>query len=318
MPAKQKKHELITWDTVKPKAITWLWQDRIPFGKISIMVGDSGLGKTTVALDIAARLTTGRPMPLSDAEPITGAVIFQSNEDEVDDTLLPRGISAGAVPSKIASIKAADLNIDEDCGIIEEYVQKIGARLIVFDPLQSFTGKSADMNRITDMRRLLTNLGGLAARNDCAILIIAHQTKSQGTNELHRLFGSVDIGATARSVLRVSASDSDKNIRIISHIKSSMSRPAAPLAFRIDDSSSIEYLGEYDGDIESLEIPDDDNKETKATEIMYTMLANGAVKGAEIYEACKAAGIGSRTVETAKKNAGVISLKDGTGMWKLP
>ena len=319
MPTKTKEHKRVSWSTVQPKKITWLWQDRIPFGKITILVGDSGLGKTTIALDIAARLTTGRPMPLSDAEPILGNVLFQSLEDDKDDTLIPRCIVAGADRNRIDSIEAIDLNIDDDCDIIEQNIQETGARMLVFDPLQQYLGKNADMCRITDIRRLLSNLGGIAARNNCAVIIIAHQNKAQGAKELHRVFGSVDITATARSVLRISASETDPETRVISHIKSSVSRPGAPIAFRIQDDAPVLYLGEYDGETEYEEIPDDSSKRAKATEIIYAMLRTGPKEGTEIYKTCNEAGISPRTVERVKRELDVRSGRDGSKrMWFLP
>ena len=130
MASKPKEHKRIAWNTVQPKEITWAWEGRIPFGKITILVGDSGLGKTTLALDIAARITSGRPMPLSDAKPITGSVLFQSQEDDLESTLVPRCISAGADLQRIESIEADGLNIDEDCDIIERHIQEINARIV--------------------------------------------------------------------------------------------------------------------------------------------------------------------------------------------
>jgi RecA-family ATPase len=311
MKSNPKEHRRIAWNTVQPKEITWLWQNRIAFGKLNLIVGNSGLGKTTLALDIASRLTTGSPMPLSDAEPIMGNVLFQSNEDDIADTLLPRCIAAGADLRKIESIEADGLNIDEDCDIIEDNIKETNARLCLLDPLQSFMGRNADMCRITDVRRLLTNLGVVAARNDCAMLIIAHLNKAQGTNELHKVFGSVDITATARSVLRLSKSESDPETNVISHIKSSISRPAPPIAFRIDDDSRIVYLGEYDGESDTYEIPEDNSKRAKAVEIIYSMLQSGPREGTEIFKVCNEAGISTRTVERVKKELNIRSGRDG-------
>jgi len=318
MGAKAKEHKRIAWDSVQPKEITWLWKDRIPYGKISILVGDSGLGKTTVAIDIAARLTTGRSMPLCDAPPITGNVLFQSQEDDLADTLLPRCISAGVDLGRIASIDADELNLDEDCEIIEQHIRETNSRMIVFDPLQQYLGKNADMCRITDIRRLLSNLGGIAARNDCAVLIIAHQSKSHNNNELHKVFGSVDITATARSVLRVSKSENDPETRLLTHIKSSVSRPAPPIAFRIEGNSQIVYLGEYDGEDNDYVIPEDTSKRSKAVELIYSMLEGGAKEGTEVFKACHEAGISTRTVERVKKELNVRSGRDGSKhVWYL-
>ena len=319
MTVKPKEHRRITWDTVKPKEITWLWPGRIPFGKITILSGDSGLGKTSIAIDIAARLTTGRPMPLSDAPPIMGSVIFQSQEDDLEDTLLPRSIAAGANVSNLITIDAADLNIDDDCHIIEQHIQETNARLAIFDPLQSYMGKNADMCRITDIRRLLSNLGSVAARNNCAVLIVSHQSKGQhGGNALHRVFGSVDITATARSVLRIGASEQDPDVRILSHIKSSVSRPAPPIAFRIEDNAPVSYLGEYDGNILFDEIPDDTCKLEAAKVIIISMLRDAPMEGKDIFKACETEGISLRTVERAKAELNVASTRDGCKrLWVL-
>jgi RecA-family ATPase len=311
MGSKPKEHKRIAWSSVQPKEITWLWQERIPFGKIFLLVGDSGLGKTTLALDIAARLTSGRSMPLSDAKPIIGNVLFQSNEDDLESTLVPRCINAGADLKRIETIEADGLNIDTDCDIIESHIQAINARILLFDPLQSFMGRHADMCRITDIRRLLSNLSAVAARNDCAVIVIAHQTKGQTNNELHRVFGSVDITATARSVLRISKSENDPETRILSHIKSSISRPAPPIAFRIESNSRIEYIGEYEGEDDGYEIPDDNSKRAKAVEIIYKMLQDGAKEGTEIFKACGEAGISARTVERVKKELNIRSGREG-------
>lgn len=312
MSKKPKEHKRIAWSTVQPKPISFLWDIWLPFGKISLLVGDPGCGKTTIAADIAARLSSGRTMPLSDAEPITGNILFQSLEDDLSDTLLPRFISAGADLSKIESIDCDGLNIDEDCSIIEQHIQETNSRILVLDPLQQFLGRHADMCRITDIRRLLTNLGGIAARNNCVCLVIAHNNKGQGSNELHKVFGSVDITATARSVIRISKSANDPETRIISHIKSSVSRPAAPIAFRIEDNSRVVYLGNYDGEDYYDEIPDDNSKRAKAIEIIFSMLQDGSREGTEVFKACSEAGISTRTVERVKKELNVRSGRDGS------
>jgi len=174
------------------------------------------------------------------------------------------------------------------------------------------------MCRITDIRRLLTNLGSIAARNNCVCLLIAHQNKGASTNELYRVFGSVDITATARSVIRISKSESDPETRIISHIKSSVSRPAAPIAFRIEGDSNVVYLGEYDGEWDFPEIPDDNSKRAKAIEIVVSMLQDGAREGTEIFKACNEAGISTRTVERVKKELQIRSGRDGSKyIWTL-
>jgi RecA-family ATPase len=305
-----KPFTLTSWETVQPTEITWLFEPYIPFGKITIISGDPSAGKTTFALDLISRITNGCSMPFSDAKPITGNVIFQSHEDGLRDTLIPRCLRAGADVSRIKTIEADDFNIDDDCDIIEQCIKETNARLVCLDPLQLFLGKNADMCRITDIRRIFTKLGKVAERNNCAVIVIAHQNKSQGGNDLHRVFGSVDITAVARSVLRVSASEIDPETRIVTNIKNSVSRPGEPIAFRIEDNAPILYLSEYDGDFDDNMIPVDFCKKDKATEIISTMLAESPKEGTEIYSVCKAAGIGSRTVEKVKKELNVRSGRD--------
>lgn len=129
----------------------------------------------------------------------------------------------------------------------------------------------------------------------------------------------MDITAAARSVLRVSTSESDPEIRVLSHIKSSVSKPGAPIAYRIEDNGSILYLGEYDGDVESDDIYEDSSKRSKVAEIIHAMLCESPREGTEVYKACKEAGIGSRTVERVKKELNVRSERDGSKrLWVLP
>ena len=272
-----------------------------------------------VAMDIAARLTTGRPMPFSDAAPVIGNVLFQSLEDDLADTLLARCISAGADCGRIASIQADGLNFDEDCDIIEQHINETCTRLFVADPIQSFLGRSADMCRITDIRRVLSNLGTVAARTDCAVLLIAHQSKNGGANDLHRVFGSVDLTAVARSVMRIAVSENDPEIRVIKHIKSSISRTCEPIAFHIRDDASIEYLDGYSEDDNSDELSENIDKRAKAMEIICSMLSGGPQEGTAVFNACREAGISARTVERVKKDLDVRSERDGIKrIWVLP
>jgi len=178
MAETKKESRLVYFNTVKPTPIHWLWPGYLAANKVSCIVGDAGTGKTSVALTLAALLSTGRPMPLSDGEPFTGGTIFQSAEDGIADTLMPRLISAGADCSNIAFIEAPSLDIDADCGIIESHVKEMNARLLVLDPVQAFIGRNADLSRAADIRRLMTNLAVIAERNHCAIITVAHLNKN--------------------------------------------------------------------------------------------------------------------------------------------
>jgi hypothetical protein len=148
----------------------------------------------------------------------------------------------------------------------------------------------------------------MSAKNDCAIVIIAHQNKGNSGNDLHRVFGSVDITSVARSVLQVSESDIDPETKIVTHIKSSLSRPEPPLAFRIESNAPIKYLSQYEGDFD--DIPVEFCKSEKATEIILSMLADSPCEGKAIIKACEDSGISERTVQRIKKELGIRSGRD--------
>ena len=300
------------YSTRQKTAVKWLWHPYIPIGKVTVIQGDPGTGKTTLALAIAAFLSTGRPFPGTQNEPLTGESIYQSAEDDPNDTITPRLLALGADCEKVSDISVPFNDIDKDCEVLENAIREIGARLAVIDPWQAYIGRGNDMNRASDVRRLMSGLAVLAAKTECAIVAIAHMNKSQGAKNLYRGLGSIDFAASARSVLQVSLSDEDRDIRIMSHIKSSLSREGAPLMFTIGDDSELDFIGVY-GDEDAIYINGDEGgEETKremAKEIMVQLLTDGPKPGKEVHEACKAAGVGNRTIDTAKSELRVKSVK---------
>jgi RecA-family ATPase len=123
------------YDSFPPSRVKWLWKPYIPLGKVSVIQGDPGDGKTTLALSLAAMLTTGRPLPETDGEPLLAEVIYQSAEDNVSDTLNPRLTALGADCSKISAIDVPFSDIEKDCETLENAIREVGAKLCVLDPL---------------------------------------------------------------------------------------------------------------------------------------------------------------------------------------
>jgi RecA-family ATPase len=302
-------------------AVRWLFYPYIPCGKVTVVQGDPGAGKTSFVLSIAAHLSKGMPLPFADGEPLTGESIYQSAEDDPDDTIKPRLLALGADCDKVSDIRVPFNDIDKDCEVLENAIREVGAKMAAIDPWQAYIGKGNDMNRASDVRRLMGNLYGVAARTGCALVAIAHMNKSQSAKNLYRGLGSIDFAASARSVLQVSLSPEDKNIRILSHIKSSLSREGEPLMFTINDDMSLEFLGRYDGEVELSEAHDTDIEETKkelAKEIMCQMLTEGMKPATVVKNACLAAGIGSRTIDEAKIELKVKSVKNSKEwLWQL-
>ena len=318
MSSKKKESAIRYLDTIQPVEVKFLAKPFLPLGKFSLLIGDPGVGKSTLAVNIAAALSTGRPILESDSEPITGNVIYESAEDNIADTLKPRLLANGADCSKIAVIECGGLDISTDCQILDNAIRDTKATLLVLDPLIAYLGAKADMCRAADMRRLLSGLAVIAEKRGCALLAIGHMNKSEGTKSLYRGLGSIDIAASARSVMLIERSEDDPDIRILSHLKSSLAPEADPLAFRIESNSSVRFLGTYEG--EPLNRPDamEDGKREWASSVILSLLSGGPRSSADVQRACADAGISERTMNRAKKDLGIRSIRKPDGWdWTL-
>ena len=305
-------------DTIQPVEVKFLAKPYLPIGKFSLLIGDPGVGKSTLAMNIAAMLSTGRPILESDSEPITGCVIYQSAEDNVADTLKPRLLANGADCSKIAVIESNGLDISKDCQLLDNAIRDTKAALLVLDPLIAYLGAKADMCRAADMRRLLSGLIIVAEKRKCVLLAIGHMNKSEGAKSLYRGLGSIDIAASARSVMLIERSDDDPDVRVIKHIKSSLAPEADPLAFRIESNSSVRFLGTYEGEQTGSTDPMEDGKREWASSVILSLLSGGPRSSADVQRACADAGISERTLNRAKKDLGIRSVrKVDTWYWTL-
>ena len=201
---------------------------------------------------------------------------IQSAEDDPNDTITPRLLALGADCEKVSDISVPFNDIDKDCEVLENAIREVGAKMAVIDPWQAYIGRRNDMNRASDVRRLMSGLAVLAAKTECAIVAIAHMNKSQGAKNLYRGLGSIDFAASARSVLQVTLAPDNKNVRVMSHIKSSLAREGVSLMFTIGDNSEIEFIGAYDDENSVNRIGGEGGEETKrelAKEIMIQMLS---------------------------------------------
>jgi hypothetical protein len=207
------------FSTVVARKVEWLWYPYIPFGKITIIQGDPGDGKTTLVLNIAAFLSNGMPMPESSQTLGCTNIIYQSAEDGAEDTLKPRLVSAGADCSKIAFIDDSVSGLSLNDKRIENAIKETGARLMVLDPLQAYLGENSEMNRADGIRPMLKQLTAVAERTGCAIVIIGHMNKTSGSKGIYRGLGSIDITAAARSVLLVGRIKSTPAIRVMVQLK---------------------------------------------------------------------------------------------------
>lgn len=313
--------QLRYYSAVTAKEVNWLWYPYIPFGKITLIQGDPGDGKTTLVLNIASILSNGQSMPGSENKTNSSSIIYQNSEDGAEDTIKPRLVSAGADCSRVAFIDDSELRLVLNDNRIENAILESKARMLILDPIQAYLGDNNDMNRAEGIRPLMRHLTSVAERTGCAIIIIGHMNKSNNSKGIYRGLGSIDITAVARSVLLVGRIKSNPTIRVMAQLKNSLAPEGIPIAFEINDDSSVRWIGEYDITVDDLlnETPiDEGGKLADAAEMLRTILSDGEVACSEVYQRFAGNGISKRTIDSAKKKLEVKSIKKSDGWyWSL-
>lgn len=309
------------YSNIKHKNIDWLWYPYIPLGKLTVIQGDPGEGKSTLVLDIVSRLTNGYSMPCSNKPLNAQVAVYQCAEDGIADTIKPRLEQAGADCSKVAYIIDNDLSLTLEDGRIETTIRETNAKLFIIDPIQAFIPPDADMQSATKMRSVMRKLARIAEAYNCAIVLIGHMNKGTGNKNLYRGLGSIDIAAIARSVLMVSRDDSNRNMRYMYPIKSSLAPEGPAVGFSFKNGGGIEWHGSYNVNtselVDSLTI--NISKQDKAKAIVLNMLEDGDCLSKEIFDALSSLGIQKRTGEIIKKELGIKTYKKGDyWYWKSP
>ena len=310
--------EIICLQDVEVEAIEWLWYPYIPFGKLTIMQGDPGCGKTMAALTLAALLSTGSPLPFTEErrEPMT--VIYQTSEDGIGDTIKPRLITAGADCTKIKIINEEKNALYFDDSRIERAIVQEQARLLILDPLSAYVGKDVSLNQAVEVRNAFRCLYGVAQRTKCAILIIAHMNKSAGASALYRTNGSIDVAGAVRSILAVTKYKKSPTQRVIVPVKSNLAPVGKSILYDLSDH--IDWLEELEVDPDHLLNGWDDapSKTEVAVTELTGLLTGKELPQTEIMKHFEDMGISQRTVENAKKKLGVRSTKRGDAWyWSL-
>lgn len=173
--------KIIGMDEVAVEEIEWLWYPYIPFGKLTIIHGDPGEGKTTLILQLAALLSRGDKLPCDDTEREPISIIHQTAEDGLGDTIKPRLLSGNADCTRIKVIDESEVPLTMLDTRVEQAIQETGARMIILDPMQAYLGEKVDMNRANEVRSVLSQLGRIAEKYKCAIILVGHLNKMQGT-----------------------------------------------------------------------------------------------------------------------------------------
>ncbi|MDD4593132.1 MAG: AAA family ATPase [Parabacteroides sp.] len=297
--------------------VQWLWYPYIPLGKITLIQGDPGDGKTTLMLHIASLLSQGAHMPFSDSAVPPSSTIYQSAEDSPSDTIKPRLLRESASCDRIAFLESMDTPLMLKSHEWENAINQISARLLVIDPLQAFLGSDTQLRQAIDMRLVLRHLSEVAERTNCAIVLVGHMNKAYGGKSLYRGLGSIDIVAAARSVLLIGRLKDDQSVRVLAQIKNSLAKEGSTLAFEMTEDQGLRWIGEYDMTADDIlygtEYPESTKHDAACNELKR-LLASGSLPCNEIYGALEANGISKRTIDQAKKTLSIASTKK-TNEW---
>lgn len=312
--------KMIRMSEVQSQEIEWLWYPFIPYGKLTIIQGDPGDGKTTMVLNLAAKLSKGEALDknMKVTEPVN--VIYQTAEDGLADTVKPRLELAGADCERIIVIDESDKSLSMVDERLEEAIVRTGARLLILDPIQAYLGGGMDMNRANEARDMTKKLGALAEKTKCAIILIGHMNKASGNKAAYRGMGSIDFFAVARSVLLVGRVEGESNTRAVVQIKNNLAAFGHPKAFALSEDG-FKWLGDYEITVDEVlgGITPKANKMEQAKQMLRELAeTQSAVLSNEIFDRANELGISKRTLENAKKELGVQTRKiNNAWYWEL-
>jgi hypothetical protein len=300
--------------TVKPVPVPWLWEPILARGKLAILDGDPGAGKTAFLVDLAARLSRGGPLPDGRMLDRPHVTLFLTPNDNEADTIRPRADAAGADPDRIVFAYPSsldDLRFPDHIRGLQEVTAGEKADLLVIDPLAQFAPTAAGGE--TSVREVVTQLAWLAARTRAAVLAVRRLNKIGRISSLYRGTGSIGVIGASRLGLLVARHPDDRDLRVLAQTKSNIGPPAPSLGFRIAADpagrAAVTWAGPVDVTADELcaapPVPAGKRPRERAIEWLREELAGGPRKAAELIAAAAEAGIPLRTLERAKKEAGI-------------
>lgn len=317
---------------VEPETVRWLWPGRVPLGKLTMLDGDPGLLKSTLALDLAARLSKGEAMPdgtRPDLEGPAGTVLLTA-EDGLADTIRPRLDAAGADPDRVVALEGIRPDSEsgdvvtptvEDVEGIGEAIQAVGARLLIVDPLVAYLGADTNSHRDADVRRALKGLAKMADRLGVAVLAIRHLTKGGGSNPKYRGGGSIGLIGAARSGLLVAEDpDAPDTRRVLASTKCNLAPEPPSLTFRPEPARNGSVRIAWEGESEHgahalLERPTGEERTAReeAADVLRQELRGGPVPVEDLQALADRLGLSFKTFRRAKDAIGAEAVREGFG-----
>lgn len=324
-----------------PEALAWLWRGRLAAGKLTVLDGDPGLGKSTLTTEIAARISRGEALPGADAGEPRG-VVLMSAEDGPADTIIPRLAAAGADLSRVYVLQGfrgpdgeiTPLTVPGALDVLERAIRTHNAALAVIDPLMAFLGGDVGANRDQDVRRAMAPLAAMLERSGAACILVRHLNKAGGSSALYRGGGSIGIIGAARIGLLVARDPDDEDARILAPVKSNLSKPAPALRFRLESAPGSDVARvvwdagpvALDADALLAAGQGDDEERSKvqeAADFLRDYLALGPRAVTDVYKDARPEQHHDATLKRAKRLLGIKSEREGFGpgskvLWSLP
>lgn len=328
---------------VETEKTRWTWPGYIPAGKITILAGDPGMGKSTIALDLVSRISSGTFLPTG-GRTVTGTCLIASAEDAPEDTITPRLIISGGNLKRVEIVREVRiegqtyyLSFPRDLSRLRDIIVKKGARILIIDPLNAFLEKGTDTYKDQDIRLVLAPLESIAEETGASILIIAHLNKKEDSSILYRIGGSIGFIGAARSVLAVS-NTAKEGIRVLYCLKSNLAKKPPALEYETQQkfrerklpgewmgeskitSSAIRWRGEVDFDPTKAATTSQAKIETEAEDFLRQILSDAEVSTEDIFKEAGQAGISRSQLNRVKTAIGVKSIKkkDGKWWWRWP
>jgi hypothetical protein len=323
---------------VRAERVRWLWPARIPLGKVTVLDGDPSLGKSTVTLDLAARISTASPLPDGSSVESPQNTIVMSAEDAIADTIRPRLEAAAADLSRVTVFRGINEEdgprppvLPSDLDTLRALIYEDKAQLVIIDPLMAYLSAGIDAHRDQDVRRGLHALSALAEQTGVAIVIVRHLNKAPGGNPLYRGGGSIGIIGAARAGMLVAPDPADEHRRILACTKSNLAAKPNSLVYRLvpdlnHDCARVQWEGKSDLTADALLNPPRETRRDEATEFLEELLALGPVPQTEIKHRANTNEISWASVRRAKDDLGIDAFRKGepgkrgggAWWWKLP
>ncbi len=331
--------EVVCMEDVEMKRVEWLWLGNIARGKLTVMAGNPGLGKSQITAFFAATVSRAGLWPDEKILAEAGSVIILSAEDDAADTIKPRLLAADAdvkcchVLQAVKTFKdgiegSRTFDLTRDITKLGEAIQRIGnVRLVIIDPISAYMGKT-DSNNNADMRGLLAPLAVMAAQYNVAVILVTHFNKSRDQEALARVIGSIGLIAAARAGYAVVKDAVNPDIRHFVPLKNNIGNDKDGFSFRIEsvtlegnfETSRVRWLP---GTVDAHKIlnPVKPASGGGAQEFLKELLSSGAMPVRDIYPQGDATGYSEAVLRRAAGRIGVVKkklgMKDGW-IWSLP